>query len=508
MAPNLNVVVTDNLCHPDVLPRTIQEHQCQPVVLAACPGLTPEIGLWQQPTKHIIDPGSIANFNLLSEMEASFSEIDLLERVKLLLWARIKRQEKRTNIPSTAWKAHFPRIRGEVSRRDLFQSLLPKYRMIPYIDPHRCVGEKCHLCRLSCGPKAIVSDHNTIYIDPANCNGCGSCTAVCPHKAIIYPYFSIDQIEAEVEGLLLDCAIKLQPRIIAIVCRSNHSCSASPTNYFQQTPNILPLEIPCLSMISPWLILRIFDLGAQALLLISNKERCQLKSDCLQWQGTIEFVQGLLGHWGIEAERICVLDAQQVSGVLSRFNQRIAGLPPTTLIPSQPQAPPQKTMALPALIATMTRKLGAGMTGKIVSGRVPFGKLSLDASRCTGCGICAGECPTDALVNLFSANTCKLLFLQESCVGCGQCVTVCPEKCLVLERVLEMDMLGQAPRIVFESDFTFCRFCGAPVATKAMVRAVQFRLGLTDDTAILLETCQQCKIKEEFNHMIKSSVGA
>jgi len=461
MKPGLTVVIADNLCQSQVVSQLIQEHQTQPAVLAGCSHLESEIALWQEPDKCAFDPDSVGIVDLVREMELPCSNMDLLDRARLLLWAQVKRQERFAGVPSSARRAHFVRAQGEISRRDLFQSLIPKYRVTPYIEPTKCLGENCRICRSSCDSKSIISDGKAVSIDSADCNSCGVCTISCPHQAIIYPNFSLDQLEAEVEGLLLNSSEYLKPRVIAMVCQSSQ--------YPAFDANVLPVTVPCLGMVSPGLVLRALDLGAQGIVLISAKEKCQLKLDCSNWKGTVQFLQRLLEHWGIEPERVSALDEENLTQGLPRFSRRIAELKSTSFTSLQSTAIPDKDLGLPAAILAMSEKLGTQATGKIAAGTVPFGKITLDASKCTGCAVCAAQCPTDALADLKVADSCRLVFRQESCVGCGQCVDVCPEKCLHLTKVLEVNKLNHEPQMIFEGDFVPSRVCDTPFENKAMI---------------------------------------
>ena len=53
----------------------------------------------------------------------------------------------------------------------------------------------------------------------------------------------------------------------------------------------------------------------------------------------------------------------------------------------------------------------------------PFGKVELDCSKCTGCGLCAIDCPTEALTIATNDETdaYQLLFKHNVCVACGVC---------------------------------------------------------------------------------------
>lgn len=505
--PGLPVIIADNLCQASVLPRLIREREISPAVLGGCSQLRSKLGFWEEPEACILDPDSVAIVDLLRETAASYRDTELLERAKLLLLAQVERQAKFSGVPQKARKLHFTKPRGEISRRDLFQSFLPRYQVTPYIESPKCVGERCELCRQSCAFNAVIADDRGVSIDSLACNGCGACIAVCPHRAIIYPNCSSDQLEAELKGLLLGSGDVLQPRIVAVVCQSSrHSSSDSDINIFKNTPNVLPVEMPCLFMVSPWLMLRAFDLGAQGMALIYNREKCQFKCDSEKWQGTVQFVQALLDHWGIQPERVSAFEDKNVEQELPCFGQRIANLTPVPLRSSYPTESPVEGVLLPALIRGMGEKLGVASVGTISSGAVPFGKLTLDGSQCTGCGLCAVDCPTKALTVLPGSGSYRLLLQQESCVGCGQCVKVCPEECLKLEKVLELGKLGYHSETIIEGDFVRCKVCDTPIAPRAMIDKVRARITAAGGVTSQLETCPDCRMRNR-SRLSKSGVG-
>ena len=101
---------------------------------------------------------------------------------------------------------------------------------------------------------------------------------------------------------------------------------------------------------------------------------------------------------------------------------------------------------------------------------VPLGKVEIDGSRCTGCGLCALECPTGALATSHGEDDgYQLLFRHGSCVACGQCVEICPEECLHLERTLELDRINQPAKVLFEDRIARCSQCSNPIGTEAMI---------------------------------------
>ena len=133
----------------------------------------------------------------------------------------------------------------------------------------------------------------------------------------------------------------------------------------------------------------------------------------------------------------------------------------------------------------------------------PFGKVKLDASQCTGCGLCALECPTGALTVSLSEETgaFQLLFKHGVCVACGCCVEICPEKCLSVERILELDKMD-SQSVLFEDEIARCSECGSPIGPKAMVDKLQARMVATGHSfPARLELCPECKVKAQFGQL-------
>lgn len=61
------------------------------------------------------------------------------------------------------------------------------------------------------------------------------------------------------------------------------------------------------------------------------------------------------------------------------------------------------------------------------------GKLLWDAENCTGCGLCAKECPADAIEMIVLDRKAKRFVLRyhvDRCTFCAQCVHSCRFECL------------------------------------------------------------------------------
>lgn len=494
MRPGLRVVICDDLCKAAVLREIIREQNLKPAVIGGCSGLRSGPGFWEDPDSCVLDPESVGIVDLAREAGSPYSSEERIERVKALLRAKVRRQERFGGIPQNARKVHFARPQGEMSRRDLVNSVLPKYRVAPYVDSNRCAGERCRICRQACDSDAITIDGRQVSIDIAKCQGCGACAAVCPRQAIVYPNHSLDQLQAEIGGLLVTEGTRLSSRIIAVICQGASQRWDEVEN-FHLPPNVLPLEVPCLATFPGWLMLSAFGLGAQGLVLVHDKGKCSLKVEEKKWRGTAAFVQGVLQELGAGPGRVRVIEFGDLPAELPRFCDVVAGLEPIPA-PSGEQAGISDEAWTPATpILGLAEHLNRSLEGTVSRGEVPFGKLTLNKRRCTACGVCAGECPARALTMVSAGSLLKLVFRHESCVGCGQCAEICPERGLKVEKVLDLACLEAEPEVLFEGDFVRCVWCGAPFAPRSMFEQLKSRMEAAGGNTSQLEKCQDCRMR-------------
>jgi ferredoxin len=207
-------------------------------------------------------------------------------------------------------KVRFVKPEGEISRRELLKLVLPRYEVVPFVEPDLCLGkQQCGLCLDACPLEAIKVRADEVVVDTTLCSGCGACIVVCPHRAIIYPTFLLEKLDKEMEGLSTSGGAPLEPGIVALTCQNCLPATGEEKTHQLAYPSgVLGLKMPCLAMASPWLLLRAFDRGARGLALVANRKKCPVGFAADRWQGSVRFVQALLGCWDIEPERIRIFD--------------------------------------------------------------------------------------------------------------------------------------------------------------------------------------------------------
>ena len=129
------------------------------------------------------------------------------------------------------------------------------------------------------------------------------------------------------------------------------------------------------------------------------------------------------------------------------------------------------------------------------------GILFIDKEKCTGCTLCAIDCPTKALViHPNGEKDCyQLLFRHEACTACGVCEKSCPEHCLqFIQKKLERDETGKEANVIFEDNISRCIQCGFPLFPRSMVKKLGAKIFTNKGSAWELNLCPSCRTKIPF----------
>jgi ferredoxin len=133
----------------------------------------------------------------------------------------------------------------------------------------------------------------------------------------------------------------------------------------------------------------------------------------------------------------------------------------------------------------------------------------IDKRECTGCGLCAIDCPTKALTLYQSSekDTYQLLFRQEACNACGVCEKSCPENCLQLvEEEPERNETGKEAEVIFEDNLSRCMECGIPLFPRSMVKKMETKILMNRETTWPFELCPSCRMKTQFRKEIGETI--
>ncbi|MCK4721816.1 MAG: hypothetical protein KAT75_00860, partial [Dehalococcoidia bacterium] len=131
MAPDIPVIIGDDLCQPHGIHRLAEEDGLGPLVIGACSKLRPRPYFWEEANKVPVDTYSTRIVDLLQEIAMSHDDAEATERIKLLLWAQMKRTGEFKGVSWNNLRLGIARPHGEVSRREFATTLLPQYSVIP-----------------------------------------------------------------------------------------------------------------------------------------------------------------------------------------------------------------------------------------------------------------------------------------------------------------------------------------------------------------------------------------
>jgi ferredoxin len=128
----------------------------------------------------------------------------------------------------------------------------------------------------------------------------------------------------------------------------------------------------------------------------------------------------------------------------------------------------------------------------------PLGVIEVREDACTGCGMCAMACPTDALSIEQRQEGASLDFDATLCTACGQCLPRCPEtesNAITLSRRTDLERIEQGRTSIFRTETTRCVACGAPIAPGAMIKRIEALLGseFAATMPILTRYCIDCR---------------
>ncbi len=494
--PAVEARVVSELCsRPEEIAETFRKSRAARVVLGLCSRDYPQIEVHAYARRVGLEPFGVEVVNLGAYCAQVHQRSEATEKAKLLLEGAIARARA---FPGSHPDSFKPVISWDqtLSRRALFTLPPLQYEPVPSIRRGDCAfDEGCRVCAKTCPRHALEpSEQGLMVLDKLRCTGCGACVSACPQTAIDLPGVSPQQINAQVAALLNGAPLPIHPRAILFVCaRSTQALEGLGQEGFSYPAGWLPVEIPCVGMVTPTWLLQCLNLGAASTAVLP----C-LRDDCRFGQrevteGRVAYCREFLDALGAPTDSVRLLDPHEV-GELARA---LSFLPELEKEPGKDR-PRDITLFTPRATARallgLAERFAPSFDGSVAHPYSPVGVVQL-AQGCTACEACVHACPTGALSMERDEEGLALTFDAGLCIGCEACAPVCPEKVVRVEKVTDLSRLAQGKHTLHLDSQIRCEACGAPVAPGAMLSRIAGMLGTEGAASLPFITryCTSCR---------------
>lgn len=380
-----------------------------------------------------------------------------------------------------------PVLPSTISRRSIFTLSLLEYQTVPAIEAERCrADDGCALCVLACPHQALQVIEGEVRMEKPRCTGCGVCVTACPHDAMEFPGYTPAEMDARMAALLDPSIGTLPPRAILFMCSGNTALDELARRGHAIPANWLPVEVPCVEMVSSGWLLACVARGAAAVGIVPCPEAGGAGPPG-RLEGRVAFCREVLAALG-EAEARILLFPTAEDALLSTLCRRLSG--------------PRGSCDSHGLFAgrssaQMVQAVARGYEAVDLAVAHPYSPFGIveAADSCTVCDACAEACPADALI-LQSHAEAELTFDAARCVGCGLCLPACPEPgVLRLRQATDLRSLTAGRVGLRRTAYRRCRACGQPVAPEAMLARIAARLGREYGKVetVIANYCQDCR---------------
>lgn len=352
----------------------------------------------------------------------------------------------------------------------------------------------CSNCLEVCATAAIVSAGDTIQLDPYLCQGCGTCTTVCPSGALAYQYPRVADL-----GLAIKTQLKAyrqaggeNPCLLFHSAEAGRKALLALKRAGQTLPsNVIPVETWSADAVGLDLLLGAVALGAVqvAVLAAGSHDPAPLRQQA-------KLGQAILNGLGYAGEYLRIVDGEQPGWL-----DELAAWPSAAAVPpAEFRLLADKRTTLEFVIDHLAKHAPVQAEAIALPAGAPFGIVAV-SDACTLCMACTSACPASALKA--AADAPRLSFLERNCIQCGLCANTCPENAITLTpRLLVKERRHE--RLLREAEIFCCTACGKPMGAAPTIQNMIAKLAghsmfATPEAQARLSMCGDCRVVDLIN---------
>ena len=201
------------------------------------------------------------------------------------------------------------------------------------------IAGKCAYC-LNCVKVCpygvlIIADHGHIDIRVDQCQACGICYSACPRDAIAFNMLGVSELQSRIESALHQVLSSHNgSTTLALYCDFDvYDLSNFKKVMEKNHKGTAFVTVPCLAKIKTIDLLRAFEFGANAVLVIGcPAEECAYQQGAIWAERTVTEAKKLLADIGLDDSRLELhyasgLKSGEFEKVLAEFTERVNNPP-------------------------------------------------------------------------------------------------------------------------------------------------------------------------------------